>query len=160
MNEPRIDFQAALNKNVLPRIGPLGYQKITLQQLKRAPITFFRKHLFDNFYGYIQFQRGKWASAPLGVPSMLRNFDIHLIRNIGDEPDPIPREYQYYLTMSLSSVLWVESGIYKYEWQYHEWQYLTADELKIQLEMATDDLIQYGIPWLEDLKSKNSLLPS
>jgi hypothetical protein len=158
MPENQIDFQAALKKIVIPKVTPLGYQKITSPKWKGAPITFFQKHLFDNIYGYIQFQLGRWAATPPGVTPMARSFKIRLIRNIGDEPDPIPREYPYYLTMSLSSVLWVVLGIYKYEWQYHEWKYFTKDELKEQLQMATEDLVSYGIPWLEDPNSKKPLL--
>jgi hypothetical protein len=158
MTEDQIDFQATLKKIVAPKINPLGYQKITLPKWKGAPITFFQKHLFDNIYGYIQFQLGRWAPAPPGAPPMPRSFDVTLIRNIGDEPDPIPKEYPYYVTMTLSSVLWVVLGIYKYEWQYHEWKYFTKTELEEQLQMATDDLISYGISWLEDPSSKNPLL--
>jgi hypothetical protein len=154
----RINFQTALKKVVASKIGPLGYRKISMPKWKGAGITFFRKHLLDDTYGYIQFQLGRWAATPPDVPPMPRSFKIILLRNQGTEPDPIPREYPYYLTMSLSSLLWVVLGIYKYEWQYHEWKYFTADELEIQLQLATDDLVQYGIPWLEDLKSKNPLL--
>lgn len=158
MGENRIDFQAALKKLVVPRIAPLGYQKLSLPKWRGAPVTYFRKRLFDDIHGYVQFHLGKWASTPPGVPPIPRRFDVYLIRNLGDEPDPIPRDYPYYVTMSLSSVLWVVLGIYKYEWQYHEWKYFTEDELKEQLEMATEDLISFGIPWLEDPKSRNPLL--
>lgn len=154
----QVNFQAALKKFVVPGIAPLGYQKIRLPNLRGAGVTFFRKHLFDDIYAYIQFQLGRWAAAPLGVPPIPRSFKIILIRNIGDEPDPIPREYPDYLIMPLSSVLWVALGIYKYEWQYHEWKFFTKEELQDQLELAMDDLISYGIPWLEDMNSRNTLL--
>jgi len=160
VTKPKINFQLALKKIVTPKIGPLGYQKITLPKLKGAGITFFQKHLFDDVYGYVQFQLGRWTPTPPGMPPIPMSFNIILIRNIGDEPDTIPRENQYYLQMPLSYLLWMVFNVHKYGHEYHEWKYLTTEELEAQLQMATDDLVLYGIPWLEDLKSRNPLLKS
>jgi len=156
MDESRINFQNSLRKIVIPAISPLGYEKfVPPKGLKDSRLTFFRKHLFDNTYAYIMFQLRRWAPMPPNMQPMPRSFWITLIRNPGDEPDLIPREYPYYLNMSLSHVLWAVLGIYKYQRGYHEWKYFTADELDVQLQMAAEDLVNHGIPWLEDLKSKN-----
>jgi hypothetical protein len=156
MANQKIDFQLALKKIVVPRIGSLGYQKITLPKLRGSGITFFQKHLFGDVYGYLQFQLGNWVPTPYPMTPMPRSFRIFLVRNIGSEPITIPSDDDhYYLNQGLSRLLWVILGIFKYEWEYHEWKYFTVDELETQLQIATEDLILYGIPWLEDLNSKN-----
>jgi len=161
MTTNRIDFQAALKKAVIPKLLPLGYQKMHLSEKWRgAPITFFQKHLFENFYGYIQFQIAPWTPNPIGCEPMQRSFYLYLVRNIGEEPDPIPRKYPFYLFMPVSYLLWNIFDFHKYESMYHEWNYLTKEELINQLEMATDDLLSFGIPYLEDLNSKNPFMKS
>jgi hypothetical protein len=160
MTTNRIDFQAGLKKAVIPRLSVLGYQKIYLPMLRGAPVTFFQKHLFENYYGYIFFQIHPWAPAPAGFESMPRLFSVHLIRNIGEEPDNIPKEYPYYLHNSLSYYLWNGLDNHKYESMYHEWEFHTKENLVDQLTLATEDLVAYGIPYLEDMNSKNPLLKS
>jgi hypothetical protein len=151
MTKNRIDFQAGLKKAVIPRLSKLGYEKLHLSDKWRgALVTFFQKHLFENYYGYIMFQIQPWAPLTSEFEPNPRQFAVYLIRNIGLEPDLIPRKYPYYTYMPLSYLIWNIFDTRKYESMYNFWEYHTKEDLIDQLTLATEDLVTYGNPYLED----------
>lgn len=65
------------------------------------------------------------------------------------------RIYNNWLYMPLGQLLWVVLDVKVYSSQYYEWKFFAREDLETQFHDAVEKLVQYGIPWLEDPRSKN-----
>jgi hypothetical protein len=97
-----------------------------------------------------------WLQAPDTVDNP-RSFRVVLWRNDANKPKLGfgQSEYKNWLNLPLSYLLWDIFSIKKYNHAYFEWVFRTQEELNTQLQDAMEAIIQYGIPWLEDINSKN-----
>jgi hypothetical protein len=155
----QINFKQNLKKVVAPRLQPLGYDLMEMPQSTGVGTFFFRKHLFEDIFGFVSFDLRRWHPAPPGAVLSPRSFRVSLLRNRGEQPKlghgSGESIYQNWLDMSLSYLLWTVLAVKVYSGPYHEWKFLTSDELEAQLQDAVGKLLQHGIPWLEDPVSKN-----
>ena len=59
-----------------------------------------------------------------------------------------------FIYISLSYFLWTIKNERLYNGPYHVWEYLEESELSLALHDAFSATIKYGLPWLENPKSK------
>ena len=155
-----IRFSDTVRKIVAPQLRQYGYEQIIPPGYKGSGIILFSKNVFDDLNGFIEFDRSQWVAPEANDSEMVRRFWVLLFRNKGNEPDRIQEQRgdKYFSVISLSYLLWDVYHVHKYEWRHYSWDYTSLKELKTQLETVMEDLVQYGIPWLEDPKSKSPFL--
>lgn len=152
-----IRFADAVRKIVTPQLRVYGYEIIKLENWKGSGDVFFRKYIFQDIHGFIQFSRSPWIEPVPNRKISKRSFDVYLIRNKGDEPDTLrkSREDKLSLLLPIDYLLWDVLNIKKYNNRYFKWTYHDQDELEEQLNVVVEDLLLYGIPWMDDINSRN-----
>lgn len=152
-------YKKILARTVVPRLLPLGYELVDSPDWAGIGSFLFRKHLFDNVHAFIEFHFMEWAKPPSGIEPTPREFDVRLWCNKGEKPRLGEGEgehfYENWINLPLNFLLWDILNVKVYEGRYHFWKFLTSDGLDSQLRDASENIIRYGIPWLEDKNSKN-----
>jgi hypothetical protein len=167
------EFGEVLQNIVAPELELAGYEIRKYTRAKGRLHSYFAKQLLDNLNAFIVFQQ---------IQSIDRHprfsFDVLLFRKEASDPFSGSRGYLE-LQSPLGKFLWTVHSVLIYppeliEWKmalqekngeltpvqapaprFFKWEYDSREELEEQLKNALDKLKQYGIPWLEDLESKN-----
>jgi hypothetical protein len=159
MMSQKIHFKRELKQEVAPQLHLYEYELIDLPKWASVRSFFFRKHFLEDIYTFIEFHLMEWVPAPQGIEPMSREFRVELWRNRGEKPRRGHGEgdqyYQNWINLLLSELLWHVLGVKIFPVPHYVWEFNTSDELSIQLHDAVKNVIEYGIPWLEDPKSKN-----
>lgn len=120
---------------------------------------FFRKKLSEEIYTFIAYKQYMYVDATGSGFDLPRRFDISLWRNYGEIPrmgyDNNEKNMENWIYLSLQSLLWNELNLHIYEGPNHIWKFHDEAELIYELQNALNQVVDYGIPWLEDLNSKN-----
>lgn len=119
----------------------------------------FRKRLGEGIYAFVDYEvRGTSrvvdTSGSYPIQESMLGFRIELYRNKAKRPlEPVP--YPNRLRLDLKAVLREHYGLELYPYYEDDWAFGDEDELRIQLNESFTLLQQYGLPWLEDLTTKN-----
>lgn len=150
-----IRFVETVKKIASPQVHKYGYKIIT--PWKGSSSVFFQKNIYQDYYGFIQFSRSPLVIPIPGNTTSRRSFQVYLLRNKGEKPVGllINPEDKFELSMTLCYLFWDILNITKYNSRYYEWDYHNQSQLEVQINRVIDDLVQYGIPWLEDINSRN-----
>ncbi len=136
------DFEAALIEHLAPRLQPLGYDYEARLRLG-AELFGFRKALDNDVQALIQFQRQAADTA--------EHFTVNLIRACESEIQP--RSYggkHDARGARLSYVLWFVHDRRDYPVSDYWWTVTDSASREAALLDAGDQLVHFGIPWLED----------
>jgi hypothetical protein len=143
------DFEATLQQIVAPRLQTRGYKYESA--LQDGDVLFgFQKDLGDAVRALIQFQRHRRAAQAIGG-----EFTVNLLRVKAF--DLQPRTFGGYpgaLGARLSHVLWYVYDLQLYPQSIYWWPAATSEELAASLNEVVDQLLEYGLPWLEDPHGK------
>jgi len=149
-----IEFKEALSKFAAPRLRAAGYEYD--DALRDRDLMYgFRKPLGDDVHAIIFFQRQQYEERPVG-----HGFTVNLVRCKTPNPAQWHRGgYEGFLNERLPAVLWFVHGLRIYPYSDHWWTPAKEEEIEAQLADALDKLERYGIPWLEDPKSRIPGMP-
>lgn len=149
-----IEFKEALLNFAAPRLRAAGYEYD--DALRDRDLMYgFRKHLGDDIYAIIFFERHQYEERPVG-----HGFTVSLVRCKTTNPAQWYRgSYEGFLNWRLPAVLWFIYGLRIYPYSDHWWTPAKEEEIKAQFADALDKLEGYGIPWLEDPKSRIPEMP-
>jgi hypothetical protein len=152
-----IKFADTVRRIAGPQLQPFEYKTITPPGWKGSGDVFLSKNIFNDIFGYIQFSRSPWVIPIADSTMSQRSFQVYLIRNKGEKPDTLlsKRGEKYTLLLPICYLLWDVLDIQKYNSRYYEWNYQDPSQLEVQINTIVGDLIQFGIPWLEDPNSRN-----
>jgi hypothetical protein len=152
-----IRFADTVKKIAGPQLRTYGYALINLENWKGSGDVFFQKNIYQDMQGFIQFSRSPWVVPVPNSTKSQRSFDVYLIRNKGDKPDTLrkSREDKYALLLPIDYLLWDVLNVKKYKSRYFKWEYNDQVQLEEQLNRVIEDLTRYGIPWIDDLNSRN-----
>lgn len=150
-------FKEALLKFAAPRLGAAGYEYD--DALRDRDLMYgFRKHLGDDIHAIIFFERRQYEERPVGY-----GFTVSLVRCKTTNPAQWYRgdyDYEGFLNWRLPAVLWFVYGLGNiYSYNDHWWTPAREEEIEAQFADALDKLERYGIPWLEDPKSRIPGIP-
>jgi len=155
----KTNFKRALQRVVAPKLADSDYQLIDLEESTGVRSFYFRKRLWDNMYAFVDFHLMEWTSIPNESNVLPRRFTISLWRNHGETPRSLYAKNDMavddWLYMSLSYLIAGVLNINIYNDLYFEWKFKSSDELILQLQDATESLLKYGIPWLENPETRN-----
>lgn len=151
------DFKKALLDFVAPRLRAIGYEYDDALR-DRELVYGFWKHLGDDIHALILFERQQYEERPVG-----HGFTISLVRCKTTDLAQWHRsgyDYEGFLDWRLPIVLSLVYGLGSaHSYDDHWWIPAKEEEIEAQFADALDKLERYGIPWLEDPKSKIPGIP-
>ena len=145
-------------KNIVGNsLQKIGYEYVDFPEWEGSGSYFYKKRITESIFTFIEFNFLPWIPAPGEIPDSSKSFRISLWRNNSDSPKLGfgISEYENWLNLPLSYLLWEVLKNKKYGKAYYVWEFRTQDDLEFQLKDALDVIIEYGIPWVEDLNTKN-----
>lgn len=141
-------FEQLLKKHAAPALLANGY--LFSAGPKANPIAFdFRKNLTADVKTVIRFQRHQIDNRPGGY-----GFTVELMR--GKTLDFVHWEQEESgLSVRLGHLLWYHFNLRVDDQPLQWWEAANPDGLIENIQDVIDKLVAYGIPWLEDPRSRN-----
>jgi hypothetical protein len=137
-------FKSIVANVASPELLKLGYA-IDVNPSEGEDLVWFRKTLQSGIRVVVEFQGSGIA------PNDVIDFAVNLTRNYYDREDIPPN---YLLVDRLASWLWIENRLDP-QWESdHWWHFLNEEELEHSCLDALDKLLKHGVPWVENLASK------
>jgi hypothetical protein len=144
-----LNFRQALMKFAAPRLRELGYEYSDV--LKDRNIIYgFHKRIGNHIQTIILFQRHQHREHASGY-----GFTVDLVRCKTDTIEQWHQGwYEGALRVRLGSVL---QFVYSLDIPHYDywWNPINDDQLRRTFQDVLDKLERYGIPWLEDLESRD-----
>lgn len=154
----QVDFRQEVAGAMSNYLWPLGYELIEDPPgFRGGGLVFFRKHLVETIYTFVCFEISWQVMDPYATWPV--HYTVTLWRNKGKHPRRGHGEgesfYANWLYLDLSFLLWSILDVKVLSGLYHKWASSSTQQLRSQLSDVGEKLVQYGIPWLEDLGSRN-----
>jgi hypothetical protein len=155
------NFKKIAIETLKPSFHDYGYDLVDFSEFKGSRSLFFCKHLMNNVYTFIEIHMMKWVEPPQDWELDLKPlFTVSILRNEGEVPrifvpDTEPG-HKYFLHVPFANLLIqvLELSVDGISDSLH-WEFVTEEDLETQLGNVKDYMIEYGIPWMEDLDNRN-----
>lgn len=154
MTVSRRRFRQALRRVVASALEPRGYRLIDEPEGYKGVVggvymMFFQKRLWEDTYGSIGFRVLPLYMEPQEAKLWRQAFGVVMYRHRGTVPQPPDFEGNN-IDVSLAYLMWTILDVKVYGSGHHEWGFSTEEELEDALQDAVENLVAYGLPWLED----------
>ena len=153
------EFAAAVQQVLAPPLAQRGYQLEQWTLADGAAYSFFFKELTDGSYALLELQ------AIYSLDPAEFSFDVRLQRR--PDCDPLtPSALAFAASASLTQLAWGAhhaqplQSVSVAEARRLLWPYRDRVELEAQLHAALQDLVQVGLPWVEQAAGLNDKIKS